>query len=134
MNNKTVAVEWKRYAKQDLASASYLQAMRPQPIEIICYHCQQSAEKYLKAFLALQGATITKTHDLIALDKTCSGYDSDFTIIAEECLGLTDYGVQSRYPFQLELTEVDVSQAMQCARRIEVFVSAKLGDSETDID
>ena len=126
MNNETIAGEWQRYAAQDLASAEYLLAMRPQPVEIICYHCQQSAEKYLKAFLALQGAFITKTHDLNALNKSCSNYDASFVEITEACLGLTDYGVQSRYPFQLELSEVDISVAMQNARLIAVFVEARL--------
>jgi len=126
MNNNTIAMEWQRYAAQDLASAEYLLMMKPKPLEVICYHCQQSAEKYLKAFLAMQGSTISKTHDLTALNKMCSGIDQDFTVIADDCLGLTDYGVQARYPFQLELTEADVSQAMQAAKRIESFVASKL--------
>jgi len=126
MNNKTVALEWQRYALQDLASAEYLLAMRPQPLEIICYHCQQSTEKHLKSFMALQGGTITKTHDLTALNKFCIGYDPEFASIAEDCLGLTDYGVQVRYPFQMELTETDALMAIQCARRISAFVCAKV--------
>jgi len=36
----------------DLGTAEYLQNMSPLPLEIICYHCQQSAEKYLKGYLA----------------------------------------------------------------------------------
>jgi len=35
----------------DLNTAEYLKNMKPLPIEIICYHCQQSAEKYLKGYL-----------------------------------------------------------------------------------
>lgn len=126
MNNKTVALEWQRYALQDLASAEYLLAMRPQPLEIICYHCQQSAEKHLKSFMALQGSTITKTHDLTSLNKSCSVCDPEFALIAEDCLGLTDYGVQVRYPFQLELTEADAMLAIQCARRVSAFVTSKV--------
>ncbi len=126
MNNSTVAREWQRYAEQDLASAEYLLAMKPKPLEIVCYHCQQSAEKYLKAFLALHGIGIAKTHDLTALNKSCSTNDPAFSLIAEDCLELTDYGVQARYPFQLDLTEVDVSTAIQCARRIADFVSARI--------
>ncbi len=33
----------------DLRSAEHLLKMHPVPIEIICYLCQQSAEKYLLA-------------------------------------------------------------------------------------
>lgn len=126
MDNKAVALEWQRYATQDLASAEFLLTMKPQPLEIICYHCQQCAEKNLKSFMAYQGASITKTHDLISLNKTCREYDSSFAAIENDCLELTDYGVQVRYPFQLELTESDVALAIQAARRIAVFVSAKV--------
>lgn len=59
MDNKTVALEWQRYAAQDLSSAEFLLTMKPQPLEIICYHCQQCAEKNLKSFMAYQGARIT---------------------------------------------------------------------------
>ena len=47
--------EWFEFADMDLASAEYLCGMRPQPLEIICYHCQQSAEKYLKGYLIYKG-------------------------------------------------------------------------------
>jgi HEPN domain-containing protein len=34
-----------------------------------CFHCQQSAEKFLKGLLEDLGQTVPKTHDLIALQK-----------------------------------------------------------------
>jgi HEPN domain-containing protein len=71
MDNKDIAKEWFKIAKTDLSSAQFLQSMSPVPIEIICYHCQQSAEKYLKGFLALKGEEIKKTHDLVQLNKIC---------------------------------------------------------------
>jgi len=40
MDNKDIAKEWFRVAEADLASAVFLQGMRPIPIEVICYHCQ----------------------------------------------------------------------------------------------
>ncbi|HBQ65195.1 MAG TPA: hypothetical protein DD727_09850 [Clostridiales bacterium] len=39
--------EWLEYARKDLDAAKYLATMDPKPIEIICYHCQQSAEKVI---------------------------------------------------------------------------------------
>jgi len=53
MDNLKIANEWFTMADMDLSSAKYLQNMHPIPIEIICYHCQQSSEKYLKGYLAL---------------------------------------------------------------------------------
>ncbi|WP_282433370.1 HEPN domain-containing protein [Desulfosporosinus sp. FKA] len=40
-------------AETGLQSALFLLNMHPAPLEIICYHCQQSAEKYLKGYIAL---------------------------------------------------------------------------------
>ena len=126
MDNETIAHEWFRYAAQDLASANYLQGMKPIPIEIICYHCQQSVEKYLKGFISLNGGNIQKTHDLVALNKTCSKYDSTFLKIEEDCLDLSDYGVQVRYPFNLELNENDALLAIKSAERVQAFLQEKL--------
>ena len=44
MDNLARAQEWQRLAEMDLVSAEYLMGMRPVPVEIICYHCQQSAK------------------------------------------------------------------------------------------
>ena len=126
MNNNQIVQEWLRYAGQDLDSARYLMGMKPLPVEIICYHCQQSVEKYLKAFLCFHGETIRRTHDLIALNKLCIQYDNAFLEIEEECLSLTDYGVQARYPFHLDLNETDAQSAIITAERVQVFLMEKL--------
>ena len=55
MDKDDIAKEWFKIAETDLESAEYLQKMVPVPIEIICYHCQQSAEKYFKGYLILKG-------------------------------------------------------------------------------
>ena len=43
--------EWLEFAAMDLTPHSSLLGMRPVPVEIICYHCEQAAEKLLKAVL-----------------------------------------------------------------------------------
>jgi HEPN domain-containing protein len=44
--------EWLKIAYDDFDSALHLfNTKHPKPLEIICYHCQQSVEKALKAFL-----------------------------------------------------------------------------------
>lgn len=48
MDSIAQAQERIRFAKMDLDSAKYLLNMHPTPVEVICYHCQQSTEKYLK--------------------------------------------------------------------------------------
>ena len=126
MDNKDVAKEWFKVAETDLASAEFLQRMKPVPVEIICYHCQQSAEKHLKGFLALKGEAIEKIHDLVRLNKMCRKYAEDFGVIEEECLMLTDYAVNIRYPFPMDVNEADMHLALKSARKIRNFVSGKV--------
>jgi len=130
MDNKDVAKEWFRVAGTDLTSAEFLQGMRPVPIEVICYHCQQSAEKHLKGFLALNGEAIEKIHDLVRLNKMCRKYEKDFESIEEECLMLTDYAVNVRYPFPMDINETDMHLAVKSARKIKDFVTEKVEISE----
>ena len=44
--------EWLDFAQTDLGVAHHLlETYRPQPLEIICYHCQQAAVKCAKDLL-----------------------------------------------------------------------------------
>jgi HEPN domain-containing protein len=51
MSTHEYALEWLTYAETDLNSAEFLLNLKPLPVEVICYHCQQSAEKCLKGNL-----------------------------------------------------------------------------------
>jgi HEPN domain-containing protein len=45
--------EWIAKAEADDKSALALQRRRKEPLpDIVCYHCQQCVEKYLKAYLS----------------------------------------------------------------------------------
>jgi len=126
MDNLNIAKEWFDIAEMDISSAKYLQKMHPEPIEIICYHCQQASEKYLKGFLALNGHQIQKTHDLTLLNKICQEYDIKFAEFEEECLRLTDYGVTIRYPYPMDLNLEDMKLAITDAEKIQGFVLEKV--------
>jgi HEPN domain-containing protein len=39
------AKEWFSFARHDLMTARFLLGMIPVPFEIVCFHCQQAAEK-----------------------------------------------------------------------------------------
>ena len=96
--------------------------MHPVPIEIICYHCEQSAEKYLKGYLILKQNNVEKTHDLGMLNKKCLLIEPAFCEIEDECLELIPYGVQVRYPYELEVNEQDMKSALACAEKIQRFI------------
>lgn len=131
MSEKSLSSEWLEMAEMDLGAAEYLLGMRPVPVEIICYHCEQAAEKLLKGVLLQFDMDPPKTHDLVQLCKLCCGMDARFEQLADACVELTPYGVQVRYPSNLELDETDMSSALRECRRIYDFIRPMLALSET---
>ncbi len=122
MDKLTLAHEWYRFAAMDLSSAKYLLNMKPSPVEIICYHCQQSAEKFLKGFLVLHDINPPKIHDLDELCKLCIEIEIEFQDIIDQCSDLTAYGIQPRYPAEINLEEQDLQQALKSAETIRDFI------------
>ena len=118
---------WMERAENDIASALYLaENMKPAPIEIICFHCQQAAEKYLKAFLAYNDQEPLKTHNLAELINLCSEYSSDFSVLSSKCEFLTPFAVRTRYPGGSDPEENDMKIALAYAADIIKFVKRKI--------
>jgi len=95
-------------------------------IQGICFHAQQSAEKYLKAVLVSRRVYFPKTHDLVFLNQLCeqSGILSGFAV--EDVALLTDFAVQVRYPGE-EPDETDARRAVEIARSVRRFARRWLG-------
>lgn len=65
--------EWIKKADDDLRTAETMITIEEPPIWIICYHCQQVAEKYLKAYLVKNDLGFREVHNLVYLFKLCVG-------------------------------------------------------------
>jgi HEPN domain-containing protein len=114
--------QWLDKANDDLRIAEHLITMyHPTPSEIICFHCQQSAEKYLKGFLFINDIEPPKTHDLNELLGMCSEINSNFSVLSSKMGKLTDYAVTSRYPNELRVTSDDARIAIKYAKDVEEF-------------
>ena len=61
---KRMTREWIRKAEDDFRVAALIAAGSEPFHDQVCFHCQQSAEKYLKALLEELGQSIPKSHDL----------------------------------------------------------------------
>ena len=122
--DKSIVKEWIKYANNDLEAAVHLLTLHPLKLEIICYLCQQSVEKMLKAFWLYSDEFPPKTHDLELLRGKCEKFDSSFKEITAECIRLNDYSSQPRYPFNLEITEQDMQMAIKDSKRIGEFVKS----------
>ena len=126
MDKRDAVCEWLKYADNDLEAARQLLTFHPPKIEIICYLCQQSAEKVFKAFWIFLGKYPIKTHDLELLRNGCEEVDYSFAELAIECSRLNDYSSQPRYPFGLELTENDAQLAVKDSGKISEFVKVRI--------
>ncbi len=121
--------EWIRYAQMDYDHVvKTVETHYPIPIEIVCYHCQQSVEKILKAYIIAKDGSLIKTHDLNLLLRHISKYTSDFDCFKVACEKITTYISQSRYPSHIELTETEMRQAIKDTSLILNFTKSKLAD------
>ena len=52
------------------------------------------------------------------------GKEEECTEDEDDCIELVPYGVQVRYPYQLEVNEEDMNNAIISAKRIEQFIES----------
>ena len=129
MDKKTEYQEWLKYAEDDLETAELLYRQYKKALNIICFHCQQAAEKYLKAFLVSKTISFEKTHDLLNLYNLCVKVEESFSNLIKDCLKLNPYSVITRYPSELELIEQDALLAINSVKCIKTHVSEKINAS-----
>jgi len=128
--DRELVLEWLRFADMDLDAAEVVYCHRPQHLGIICYHCQQAAEKYLKGYLVFCDIEdIPRTHNLAQLCVMCMNYDKKFAEITMPCSALTAYGVLPRYPDEIFLDEHLVQKAIEHAKQVKAFVVATMGEN-----
>jgi HEPN domain-containing protein len=128
MKTKTELISnWRDKADKDLLSAEHELSFSNVVTETVCFHCQQAAEKYLKAYLVFLGILFTKTHEIGELITKCESRDEEISALKEEADKLTDYAVEIRYPddwFEPSLTEA--KEAFKIAKRIKGFVEKRM--------
>ena len=110
--------EWFKFADNDLFSAKILNDAVHRPYEIICYHCAQAVEKYLKGYLIYCDIVPKKTHDLSFLNSICIEKDEKFNNIQTLCDFLTTFANDIRYPNQYEVAEDDVNFSISAVEKV----------------
>jgi len=97
--------------------------------DLLCYHCQQAAEKHLKALLLHYGQPLKRTHDLEELVDLLAPFEPSIT--AEHynnALVINDYAILMRYPgLSIDPTEADVLEALASAEFFRNFAARILG-------
>lgn len=121
--------QWLFKAGHDLRSAKRLFTDEPPILDTAAYHCQQTAEKALKAFLVLQEIQFSKIHLLLPLVEQCADVDPAFTQLREAAEALTPFATVFRYPGDvLEPEPSDVEEGISLAESVLQFVLARVPD------
>ena len=126
MDNNKNGFLWFQYAENDFEVVTILAEQIKPKYEIVCYHCQQSAEKMLKGFIAYNNGRLLKTHDLVVLCEACTIYDLEFDSIIDICSDLTIYASEVRYPNLMQIENYHMKKAIDNAKMIREFVLSKL--------
>ena len=119
------AKAWMVKAWRDLETARRAAIGEPPFYDIAVYHCQQSAEKAVKAFLVHHGKAYEKTHDIEVLVDLASEIEAGFGKLTDAADALTPYATRFRYPnstFAVEPKPAEYNEALQHAQTIYDFV------------
>ena len=98
-------------------------------LDVAVYHCQQAAEKSLKAFLLFHGEPIQKTHNLAILLPLCANIAAGFSAFKTDATLLNPLAIMFRYPddyVPMNPTRAEFDEAFSAAQRIYDFVLSLL--------
>ena len=117
---------WVRKAEEDWLGAREL-AGRSSPLrDLACFHCQQAAEKYLKALLQEAGAAVPKTHELEDILNLLLPNDATLAPLRRALHSLTRYAVDYRYP-GIRATTRQMVSALRHMERVRREMRTRLG-------
>ncbi len=122
-----LARQWLTKAQNDLLNADNNLNAEQTPLDTVCFHCQQAAEKMLKAFLVGNGRPHPFTHDLLLLLQHVLPIHANAEQLRDALSLLMPYAVEIRYPGDaFTPTEEDAREARQAAEEVLTWLRAAL--------
>ena len=115
---KRATREWIRCAEEDFEVAAALMRRRTKTAaNSIGFHCQQCAEKYLKARLEEAGIAFSRTHNLTSLLTLALAGEPTWTVLQPHLTALNIYAVAFRYPGS-SATKSNAANALKAGREV----------------
>lgn len=119
--------EWVQKAEGDWHVAQHeLDAPDSPSYDAICFHCQQCAEKYLKARLTEAGVSFPRTHNLLFLLDLLLPIRPDWDRFRDALRRLDQASVQFRYP-GASATEEIAREMLEDCRAVRAALRTSLG-------
>lgn len=123
---REIVARWLSRADHDIDTARTMLQVENPPTDVVCFHCQQAAEKCLKAFLVSLGREFPRTHDVMRLLALCTTEDDGFRDLEEDLMALVDYAVEVRYVDDWrEIPFDEAESALAAADRVMGFVKRR---------
>lgn len=119
--NAEAAHAWLQKAASDLDAAELCVAAG-KALDAACFHCQQAAEKSLKAWSVARETAFPFVHDLGKLVSLCAAITPEFDRLRELAPGLTPFAVEMRYDAEFWPAQSDAADALKAARAIHQMV------------
>jgi HEPN domain-containing protein len=121
---------WLKKAARDLRAAAHDMQAVPPLVDDVAFHCQQAAEKALKAFLVWHERPFRKTHSLEEIGEQCLKIDPSLKSLIDRAVPLTEYAWQFRYPGEPEEPTVEEAQsALDIAKEVYAAVVGRLPEA-----
>ena len=123
------AKAWLTKAWHDLETARLVANAQPPLLDVAVYHCQQAAEKAIKAFLVHHRQMVERTHDVEVLVDLAADIEPEIGQLADAADALTPYASRFRYPnatFAMEPEPEEFEEAFRQAQAIYQFVIGHL--------
>ncbi len=119
--------DWVGKAERDYRAAERLLRDEDRLRDIIAFHCQQAAEKYLKAFLVRHQIEFPKSHNIRLLLNLVPRVSPEMAVVLREVAELSPYGVDVRYPGDVpDVLPGEEEKLFELARRTKETVMAEL--------
>ena len=116
---------WLRKAESDLKNANMC-ISAGESLDTACFHAQQVAEKYLKAYLTAKDVDFPYIHNLEKLIELCGNHDPAFLTLKSLAQTLTPYAVELRYDDEFWPMAEIAKEALEAALKIKEMVINKL--------
>ena len=121
-----IAKQWLAKAESDLLNADNNLKAENVPYDTVCFHCQQAAEKMLKAYLVARGKEYPISHDLLLILERIMSLDPRAEKLRDALVLLIPYAVEVRYPDDYSMPSAeDTRQARQAVQEVRHWLKEK---------
>lgn len=114
--------EWFQKADNDILNIENNLKAEKIPADTVCFHAQQSVEKYLKGYLVFHDIEFEYSHDLVYLVELGIQTNDKLKDIFENVNKMNAYAVKMRYPYYRIPSLEEARESYEIAIKIRDFV------------